>query len=96
MKRPEPKLFSEIFKEGMERAGLTDTFDEQRASYMWTEVVGPTVNRYTTRRYIADGILHVYISSAPLKSELSFLTDTLIARINDAIGHQVVRSIVIH
>ncbi len=97
MKRTDPRLFADIFAEGMQRAGLTDTYDLQRASYLWAEVVGPTVNRLTTRRYIDDnGTLHVYISSAPLKSELSFLTDTLIKRINNAVGKNVLKSIIIH
>lgn len=96
MKRTDPRLFGDIFNEAMSRVGLSDTYDQQRASYLWSEVVGPTVNRFTTRRYIADGVLHVYISSAPLKSELSFLADSLRDRINQAVGRQVVKSIVIH
>ena len=96
MKWTEPKTFGEIFKEAMARTGLNDVYDEQRAACLWTEIVGPTVNRLTTRRYIADGVLHVYISSAPLKSELNFLTDTLMSRINEAVGHPVVKSIIIH
>ena len=96
MKWIEPKTFGEIFKEAMARTGLNDVYDEQRAAFLWTEIVGPTVNRLTTRRYIADGVLHVYISSAPLKSELNFLTDTLMSRINEAVGHPVVKSIIIH
>ena len=96
MKRTDPKTFAEIFSEAMSRVGLSDVYDEQRASYLWSEVVGPTVNRLTTRRYIADGVLHVYITSAPLKSELSFLTDNLRDRINQALGRPVVKSIIIH
>lgn len=96
MKRSEPRKFSDIFSEAMNQAGLADSYDEQRASFLWADIVGPTVNRLTLRRYIADGVLHVYISSAPLKSELSFLTDTLVRRINEAIGRQIVKSIVIH
>lgn len=96
MKWTEPKTFGEIFKDAMVRTGLNDVYDEQRAAFLWTEIVGPTVNRLTTRRYIADGVLHVYISSAPLKSELNFLTDTLMSRINEAVGHPVVKSIIIH
>lgn len=96
MKWTDPKTFGEIFADAMSRIGKSDVYDEQRASYLWTEIVGPTVNRYTTRRYIADGVLHVYISSAPLKSELSFLTDTLADRINQAVGRPVVKSIIIH
>lgn len=96
MKRSEAKTVGEIFNDAMTQAGLGDTYDQQRASFLWPEIVGPTVNRMTTRRYIEDGVLHVYISSASLKSELSFLTDTLKQRINDSIGKQVVKSIVIH
>lgn len=96
MKRTEAKTVGEIFTEAMSQAGMGDVYNEQRASFLWPEIVGPTINRMTTRRYIEAGVLHVYISSASLKSELSFLTDTLKQRINDSIGKQVVKSIVIH
>lgn len=96
MKRNEAKTVGEIFDEAMSQAGVTEIYDEQRASYLWPEVVGPTVNRFTTRRYVERGVLHVFISSASLKSELSFLTATLVSRINEAVGKNVIRSIVIH
>ncbi|MDE5594183.1 MAG: DUF721 domain-containing protein [Muribaculaceae bacterium] len=96
MKRSDAKTFGEIFNEAMTRTGMSDVYDEQRAAFLWTEIVGATVNRLTTRRYIADGVLHVYISSAPLKSELNFLVETLRERINEAVGHPVVKSIIIH
>ncbi len=96
MKKTDAKSFGEIFNEAMVRTGMNEVYDEQRAAFLWTEIVGPTVNRLTTRRYIANGVLHVYISSAPLKSELNFLTETLRERINEAVGHPVVNSIIIH
>jgi len=96
MKRSEAKTVGEIFQEAIAKAGMSEAYDEQRASYLWPEIVGPTVNRMTTRRYVANGTLHVFITSASLKSELSFLTDALIKRINDAVGKQVIKSIVIH
>lgn len=96
MKKTDAKSFGEIFNEAMVRTGMNEVYDEQRAAFLWTEIVGPTVNRLTTRRYIANGVLHVYISSAPLKSELNFLTETLRERINEVVGHPVVKSIIIH
>lgn len=96
MKRSDAKTFGEIFSEAIARTGMNEVYDEQRAAFLWTEIVGPTVNRLTTRRYISEGVLHVYISSAPLKSELNFLTETLRERINEAVGHPVVKSIIIH
>lgn len=96
MKRSEPKTFGEIFSEAMAQAGMSEVYDEQRASFLWPDIVGATVNRMTTRRYVEKGVLHVYISSASLRSELSFLTETLTRRINETVGRNVISKIIIH
>lgn len=96
MKRQEARTFGDIFNEALHQIGLEAVYDEQKASYLWPEIVGPTVNRMTTRRYVEHGVLHVYITSASLKSELSFLTDNLVRRINETIGKEVIKSIIIH
>ena len=54
MKRTEPKSFAQIFDENMALAGAADTFARQRASFVWPEIVGPGINRYTFRRYVTD------------------------------------------
>lgn len=96
MKRTEPKTFAQIFDENMELAGATDTMAQHRACYLWPEIVGPGVNRYTYRRYVENGVLHVYISSAPLKNELSFLRERLLGQINSAVGMQAITDIIFH
>lgn len=96
MKRSEAKTVGQIFEEAMSEAGMSKVFDQQQASYLWPEIVGPTINRCTTRRYVENGVLHVYISSAPLRSELSFLKDELVRHINEAVGSDVINSIIIH
>lgn len=96
MKRTDPKQISSIIDEAMSRAGLTDTLNEQRASAAWIDVVGPSINRYTSRRYIDRGILHVYITSAPLKNELMFNRSKLIDALNRAVGTDVVKEIQFH
>lgn len=80
----------------MNRAGLTDTLNEQRASAAWIDVVGPAINRYTYRRYVEKGVMHVYITSAPLKNELSFNREKLISAINRQVGVDVVKEIQFH
>lgn len=96
MKRTEPKSIAEIIREGIERAGLSGTVAEQRACYLWPEVVGPGVNRYTFKRYVERGVLHVYITSAALKNELSFNRSALIEQINRAVGSNAISNIVFH
>lgn len=69
---------------------------EHRASYLWSEIVGPGINRNTSRRYVANGVLHVYITSAAMKSEIEYSKSRIIAAINSAIGTQVLTSITVH
>ncbi len=96
MKRSDPKQIGNIIDEAMARAGLTDTLNEQRASAAWIDVVGPAINRYTSRRYVDRGVLHVYMTSAPLKNELMFNRDKLIEALNRRVGVDVVKEIQFH
>ena len=96
MKRTEPLLFSEIFNRVVEQSGHADTYAEQRACFVWPEVVGQGVNRYTSRRYVSRGLLHVYIDSAPLKTELEFRKSAIVEAINSALGTDMLKGIIIH
>lgn len=96
MKRTYPKHIAAIIEESIAQAGLTDSFNEQRAAAAWGEIVGPAINRYTTRRYVDHGVLHVFISSAPLKNELSFSRERLIAELNNYVGAPVLTDIRFH
>ncbi|MCH5326274.1 MAG: DUF721 domain-containing protein [Duncaniella sp.] len=96
MKRTYPKHIAAIIDDAMNRAGLSEGLNDRRAAAVWVEVVGPAINRYTLRRYVDRGVMHVYLSSAPLKSELSMNRPALIAAINKAVGAEVVTDLIIH
>lgn len=96
MKRTYPKHIAAIIEEAMNRAGLTDSLNDRRAAAVWADVVGPSINRYTLRRYVDHGVMHVYLTSAPLKNELSYSRAALVEAINKAVGADVVKEIVIH
>lgn len=96
MKRTEAKRVDQIIKEAIDAAGQTDTFDEYRLCYMWPEIAGPWINSQTTRRYVENGILHIYIASAPLRSELGFALERLTDALNQAVGRKVITGICLH
>lgn len=96
MKRTQPQSVSEIINEVFSHSGMSQAVAEQRVCYLWPEIVGPGVNRYTTRRYVDHGTLHVYLSSASLKDELSYMRQSLIDQLNQAAGSQVINAIAIH
>lgn len=96
MKQTHPKLVGEIVAEALKQAGLEDAEREHRAAYLWSEVVGPGINRYTVRRYVDHGVMHVYMSSPALKNELSFHRRRLVEAINAAVGAEVIHTIEFH
>lgn len=96
MKRIEPMSIRQIIDQVMDSSARRSDMLEHRASAMWPDIVGQGVNRQTLRRYVAKGVLHVYIASAPMKTELEFARGAIMRRINEALGSDVLTDIKIH
>ncbi len=97
MKRTEAQSVGDIIHEVFRRAGMENTESRQRALYVWSDIVGQGVNRQTTRRFVdQSGVMHVYIASAPLKSDLQFMRSRLLEQINAAVGSQAITDLIIH
>ena len=96
MKRTEPKQLGEIIDDALKASNLDTVAAEHRASYLWAEVVGPGLNRYTARRYVERGVMHVYLTSGPLKNELSFHRARIIEALNRAVGSDVIKDIIFY
>lgn len=96
MKRSEPESIGDIIRHAIDNAGLTTTMAEHRACFLWPQIVGQGINRFTTRRFVQSGVMHVYLTSAPLRQELSFHASRLVEEINRAVGSNVITSIKFH
>jgi hypothetical protein len=96
MKRTDAKQVGEIIQAMIAATGQERTYDEQRICYLWPEIVGPAVNRYTMRRYVDRRTLHVYLSSASLKNDLLYMRERLVGLLNEAAGGQIIDNIEIH
>lgn len=96
MKKRYPQQVGQIIRQAIEQTGSGADFDLQKAGYLWSEIVGPDINRQTVRRWIERDELHVVIASAALKNELSFMTTRLRDLINQAVGAPVLSRLVIH
>ncbi len=96
MKKRYPQSISQIIETALRESDISSSFDEQKICYLWPEVVGAGINRYTTRRYVQSGALHVFISSGALKNELQFHRTRLVDELNRAAGKLVINTIVIH
>ncbi|MDE5940667.1 MAG: DUF721 domain-containing protein [Muribaculaceae bacterium] len=96
MKRTDPMSVRQIIDMVVDRSASKTEMLQHRASYMWPDIVGQGVNRHTTRRYVSRGVLHVYLDSAPMKTEIEFQKSAIVAAINAALGSEVLTNLVIH
>ena len=94
MKRTNAQSIGEIIDSFMKQENLDGKLGEQQALALWPEIVGPGINRYTTDRFVNNGVMYVTLSSAPLRNELMLSRSLLIQRINESLGHEVIKEIV--
>ena len=94
MKRTEAKNIGQIIDDLLKKEKLDVALDEHRASALWPQIVGDGINRYTIKRYVNNGVMTVYLSSASLANELMLNRAALIARINEALGREIIHEII--
>ena len=95
MKRTEAMKVGDIIKKLLKEDNIDRQFDEQKVVYLWPEIVGSGINRYTVSRYVKNGVLYLHLSSAALRNELMMSRTALIKRLNEAVGSEVIHDIVI-
>jgi len=66
-----------------------------RIEEVWEEIMGKTIARYTEKIHIHGGVLYINTSVAPLRQELLYQKDTIIQRVNEALGEKVIKEVVI-
>ena len=62
---------------------------------VWEQIMGKTVARYTDKIQIHGHTLYVNTAVAPLRQELIFQKDKIIQRVNEALGENVIKEVVI-
>ena len=62
---------------------------------VWEQLMGKTIAKYTEKISIHGQTLYIVTNIAPLKQELLYQKDKILARVNEALGEQVVKDVVI-
>ena len=95
MKRTDQEQVGDLVKRILQENNLDGLADRQLICSLWPEIVGQGINRYTTRRWVDDKKLHVVISSAALKNELTFHRDKLTDALNRGAGKTIITDVII-
>lgn len=66
---------------------------EVRIMEQYSKIVGKTITKYTNDMKFNDGVLKIYIETAPLKHELEYMKENLKTRLNKAFGKEFIKEI---
>jgi len=75
--------------------GYNDMLDEIDLMKAYDEVVGVMFVKHTVKKFYKNRILFVQLDSAVLKQEMSYMKTTLVLKINQMLGKQILKDIII-
>jgi hypothetical protein len=90
-----PLPLADVARQEFTALGLAERLREADIWRLWPEVVGPTVAARAMPLRIIKGALTIVVSSGPWKQELGFLKGMMKDKLNDRLGAEVVKEIVL-
>jgi len=90
------KPLKKIINDLLETYRLKSKFNETNIAKTWEKAVGPLIAGKTTKIFLNNKILHITLSSAPLKQELLFSKQQLLQLLWDEYGKDTISDIYIY
>jgi predicted nucleic acid-binding Zn ribbon protein len=96
MRKKNEVTIGEAMQEMLREFKLKSRLDETRVQRIWAELMGKTIATYTTQITVRKKVLYLTIISAPLKQELSYAKEKIVKLINEEMGEEYIREVVIN
>ncbi len=85
------KVLQQVLKENH----LDGKLSEVRLIRNWPEIIGPQLAAQTERLYIRNHVLYLHVKSAIVRNELMLMRPALIRKLNESVGTNAIRNIVL-
>lgn len=79
----------------LEKSRIKGDIQAMQIEDVWEQIMGKTIARYTDKLQIFGDRLIITTRVAPLKQELIYQKEKIILRVNESLGQQVIREVVI-
>ena len=86
----------EALKAFLEKSKLRYGIRSQEITEVWEKIMGKTIAKYTKRIQIANKKLIVTTPVAPLKQEIKYQKQSIIQRINEHFGDEVIDDVIVY
>jgi len=95
MRRSKTISLAEAMKDYIKEMRLGGKLNEVSVINSWEETVGKAIASRTTKIYIKDQVLYVFLNSSVVRNELLMLRQALREKLNERAGAEVVKDIVL-
>jgi hypothetical protein len=85
----------DALKDFVETNNLKKGLEKVEVQDLWVELMGNGVNSYTTSIQLNRDTLYIQLSSSALREELSYGKAKIIAMLNEALGKEVIKKLVL-
>ena len=85
----------DAIKQFLKKSRLRTGIQALQIEEVWAQLMGKTIAKYTQRIQIINQTLFIETSVGPLKQELVYQKEQIIKRVNEALGENVIKDVVI-
>jgi predicted nucleic acid-binding Zn ribbon protein len=85
----------DAMKQFLNKSRIKGSIQAIQIEEVWEQLMGKTIAKYTEKIQIHGQTLYITTHMAPLKQELLFQKENIIARVNEALGEKTIREVVI-
>lgn len=95
MSRTNDKNLKDAIDQMLNVYKLRRKYDETALINAWPELMGKAIANRTTKIYIRDRKLFVYLESSVIRNELMMMRSAIIEKMNDLAGTKVIEEVIL-
>ena len=75
--------------------GAERKLNQVKVEEVWEDLMGAKISEYTSKVILRRDTLILYINSAPLKQELSYSKEKIVRRMNEKLGEEIIKEVIV-
>lgn len=95
MRRQNEESMGEVIKRMFGELNLEEGYRKNQVKGLVKDLLGPGLHKYVTRIGMREGVLHITVEESVVRSELSYARENLRNHINEALGEEYVKEVVV-
>ena len=91
----EPQLLGKVLSEIVESKALYRGITNEKINGLWNQLLGDNISQFTDKVELRNETIYVSLSSAPLREELSYGKEKIMRMLNEEMGKEIIKKIVL-